>query len=403
MAKKKGKGKYQNLNLENDKTAISNKVLQTNVKKERNPGIDFGRIVCMYAIVLHHILFFGGIDKYSQYKELRILNLATFWHVDGFIFISGYIGHKTTKYSNLFYLWCCTLFYSIGITLYFSKFKPHIYKRQIEFNDFFPVINEKDCIYWYFTAYFGMYLFLPVVNKGIENISKSQLKITVLSFILVFSVLPDYINPKSDIFHMNIGMSVIWHLIFFIVGSYFGKFKKDGNCFKKVIKIIIYALIFYFSTYLCIKLPEYPNYTYDNKQSLKSLKYKVVIFLKSVFIQKRNSLSMILESISVILILINIHYNKYIAKVITFIGPLTFGVYLIHEHSIVREKIIRNILKDYPRQLPLNTVYKIITYKALKVFVICIIIDYFRDILFRILQIRKICILIEKLIFKLFG
>ena len=64
---------------------------------------------------------------------------------------------------------------------------------------------------------------------------------------------------------------------------------------------------------------------------------------------------------------------------------------------------MRDLLKNYPRRLPLNTVYKIIFLKGLKIFGICSIIDYLRNILFRILQIRKICILFEKLIFILFG
>jgi hypothetical protein len=60
------------------------------------------------------------------------------------------------------------------------------------------------------------------------------------------------------------------------------------------------------------------------------------------------------------LFLTNIGYNKYIAKIISFIGPLTFAVYLIHDSRIVRAAIIRNVLRGYPRSLPLSTAYKII-------------------------------------------
>ena len=68
------------------------------------------------------------------------------------------------------YLWLCASFYYLGIIKFFSVFKPNLYKKQIDFNDFFPVINNQ---YWFFTAYFGMYLFLPVINKGLESINKS--------------------------------------------------------------------------------------------------------------------------------------------------------------------------------------------------------------------------------------
>ena len=38
--------------------------------------------------------------------------------------------------------------------------------------EYCPVIFNR---YWYFTTYFGMYLFLPVINKGIENLTKGNL------------------------------------------------------------------------------------------------------------------------------------------------------------------------------------------------------------------------------------
>ena len=37
---------------------------------------------------------------------------------------------------------------------------------------FFPVIFYK---YWYFSEYFGMYLFLPVINKGLSILNQNEL------------------------------------------------------------------------------------------------------------------------------------------------------------------------------------------------------------------------------------
>ena len=167
-----------------------------------------------------------------------------------------------------------------------------------------------------------------------------------------------------------------------------------------MIKIIIYILIFYYSTYLCIKLPNYPINYYSNKQRIKN---KIKIFLNSIFIMRVNSFAMILQSLSIMLFLTIINYNKYIAKIITFIGPLTFGIFLIHENNMIRKIMISNIFENYSSQLPLNTIIKIILLRALKIFGICLIIDYLRNILFRILQIRKLLMIIEKLLFKLFG
>ena len=69
---------------------------------------------------------------------------------------------------------------------------------------------------------------------------------------------------------------------------------------------------------------------------------------------------MILQSISIILFITTIKYNKYIAKIITFFGPLTYGVYLIHDNNIIRAKYIVKIFNNYSQNLPLSNVKKII-------------------------------------------
>ena len=107
---------------------------------------------------------------------------------------------------------------------------------------------------------------------------------------------------------------------------------------------------------------------------------------------------MILQSITLMLLITNISYNKYSAKIITFIGPLTFGIYLIHDNLVIKRKIMNNLLNNYSSDLPFHKVIEIILITSLKIFAKCAIIDYLRNIIFRIFQIKRICIIIEKLI-----
>ena len=109
---------------------------------------------------------------------------------------------------------------------------------------------------------------------------------------------------------------------------------------------------------------------------------------------------MILQSISILLFLTQIKYNKHLDKIITFIGPLTFGVYIIHEHTLIRALFIKNLFNKDSSNLPLYSVINLILLRALKIFTISAFIDYLRHILFTLLRIRKICIFIEKIIFK---
>ena len=80
-------------------------------KKERNSGFDLIKMIAMYAIMIDHIIFHGKlINKYKNYKELYILFIFFFWHINSFAMISGIIGYKTFKYSNLIYLLLCVFF-----------------------------------------------------------------------------------------------------------------------------------------------------------------------------------------------------------------------------------------------------------------------------------------------------
>ena len=108
-----------------------------------------------------------------------------------------------------------------------------------------------------------------------------------------------------------------------------------------------------------------------------------------------NSLLAIVQSISASLFFLQIHYNKYLAKIICFFGPLIFGVYLIHDNEIVRGSIIRTIYDNKPKNLNVNTALGLMLGTPLKIFIFCIIIDYFRYLLFTLLRLKKIFIFLE--------
>ena len=110
----------------------------------------------------------------------------------------------------------------------------------------------------------------------------------------------------------------------------------------------------------------------------------------------------LIQSLSIVLFLLQINYNNYSSKIITFIGPLTFGVYLIHMNRIFFHNIIRGNLQKIRSDLSLNSVIKLVLAKGFKIYVFCCFIEYLRNILFSFLRIRKICIFIEKLIWQLF-
>ena len=130
-------------------------------------------------------------------------------------------------------------FYSIGITLVIKKYKQKWFKSLKEklYEFLFPLVFHK---YWYFTQYFGMYLLLPVVNKGLATLTKTELKMLVISTLGIYIIWKDFFNPKIDTFKMKNGYSVLWLLLFYISGAYIGKYNtKKYNGIKKIIFCLI--------------------------------------------------------------------------------------------------------------------------------------------------------------------
>ena len=93
--------KYEDINS-NDKKEENNQ----SIKKIRNPGVDLARIIAMFIVVITHYIYYGKPSKlFPKYKrQISFLECLTDFHNDVFILISGIVGYKTNKYSNLFYI-----------------------------------------------------------------------------------------------------------------------------------------------------------------------------------------------------------------------------------------------------------------------------------------------------------
>lgn len=359
------------------------------IKIERNPGIDLLRIIAMFAIVLHHVLYQGKVlSKYKYYNSLNLIDTSCYFHISNFGMISGIVGSKTNKYSNLIYIWFWTLFYSVGIHFIFKIFKHNCTQKYKSINFFLPVIFEK---YWYITKYFGMYLFIPLINKGLSNIKQNELKTIVLSINLILFTYKDLILDKDDPFVVQSGYSPLGLLIFYLTGNYLGKYYIVQNKNKNFFFYLICIISYFSSSYLCYYLSFYDN---------KNINMFIYI-LKKLFTLRINSLSMMIQSISLILIFTQIKYNKYISKIVTFLGPLTLGIYLIHCHKYMFINVIYKLFQNYDNILTFKTIFYLVILKSIGIFFICIILDYFRFLIFKALKIRNICNFIDKKLYSI--
>ena len=218
--------KNENIMLDINSNIIKKEINQK-IKKIRNPGIDALRIISMYNIILTHYIDFGHLYRnYPKYKRhLAFIHSFTDWHNNSFILISGIVGYKTNKYSNLLYLWITVFFYSVGIHKYIVYYKNGYKVNNDMYQEYYPITFKR---YWYFTTYFAMYLFLPVLNKGIEYLSKYEFRFVVMSLLCILVFWKDYKNPYNDVYLMFKGYSLIWFLIYYLTGAYIGKYRTNN-------------------------------------------------------------------------------------------------------------------------------------------------------------------------------
>ena len=374
----------ENFNFIEKKSNINN-----NLKlNKRNYGIDLARIISMILIINHHIIYHGGpfsiIDKFSiHYQILVFYNLICCSGVNVFGMISGCVCSFSYKFSNLFYLLFLTFFYNICIALIFYYFKPHL-KIDIKYYLYPLFISD----YWYFNAYFLMYYFLPIINKGLTEINKKTLKFSIINLFLIFSCFGEIKNYNkrfyfNDIFVLKRGFSYIWLLILYLYGSYLGRFRINNIINRNLYYYLKFVIILVLAAFIRMKIVIYKLIYSENK-------FNIIIDYCAP--------SEVIISFSIILICSNINIkNTYLIKIISFFAPLTYGVYLIHNHLLVRIHIIRSHF-IWLTKLKIYQFFIIEILYSFLIFLFCSLLDFLRLLIFKFFKIKQIIIIIIKFI-----
>lgn len=367
-----------------EKLFISNKEIKI-LKNNRNYGLDLARIISMIFIINHHIIFHGGLlsktKKYSiEFNFFIFFNIMCCTGVNIFGMISGFVGYNKHKYSNLLFLLFTTFYYNFGVAFFFNNFWPKIVIKDIQ-EYLIPIFITN---YWYFNSYFLMYFFLPAINKGIMGMNHIEMKYFLINLFIIFSCLgqlKNYIKifNKKDYLLLKNGFSHSWLIILYLYGSYFGRFKNIKN--KKQYFYIKYFSLILLSLFTRTKiiLNTYHKYNYSRGMNIDY-----------------TSPSAVLISISFIIIFATLNINnKFIIKFISFFSPLTFGIYLLHNHNLFRKFIITKkflwLFNFHSNKLILIEIIC-----SIILFLICAILDYIRHLIFKLFRIRQFCMLIVK-------
>lgn len=336
----------------------------------------------MYMVVILHILGCGGIlwtcEKFSlNYYVAWFLETSAYCAVDVFAMISGYV-MVNAKFNGfrIIPLYLTVLFYSAIITLLF-RFLPMLSSfhevtiRELIKGVCIPVVSQQ---YWYFSAYVGMYFFIPFMNKMILSLSKNEYTILCLTIIAIFSLLPVVGLKMFDTFNTGGGYTTIWLICCYFIGAYFKKFPITLSKVK--------CILLYTGSIFCAWFAKFLSHVLLKLIFSKDTELDLFIDYTSVFI--------IISGIALLLLFSQINIkSSYVQKNISFISNLAFSVYIIHVQPLIFNYILKYKFADLAFDNPFFLLLKVFL-GAFLIFLLCVCIDIFRYFIFKILKINDI-------------
>lgn len=295
---------------------------------KRNLGIDALRIVSMLMILCMHILEHGGII--NNLKPLSInyvvfwgLEILTYCGVNCYALVSGYVNcfSKGYRFSRIISLWLQVVFYGIIITAIICAINPSLFEAKQIIGAIFPVVTGQ---YWYFTAYFCLFFFMPGLNIIINSISKKQLQVMIIAIIVLFSLIPTISN--KDPFIVKSGFSTTWLACCYLIGGYIRKYGIKKRIFKH--KLLVFLL--------CILA------TYGSKMGIEFISSALNMYHSGNLLVNYTSPTILLGAITLLAYFSEKEVNRGGQHFIEFAASSSFGVYLIHEQPLFRDIVVKD-------------------------------------------------------------
>lgn len=288
-----------------------------NEKKTYFYNLDLLRIVSMFMIVLTHILGKGGLRDAVEGREDTYFFIVWFMQILAYVavncygLISGYIGVDSDyKLSKIASLWLQVFFYTLVITGCFALFGYQL-DAQDWLGAFFPVVTSQ---YWYVTAYFGLLVFKPLLDKGLCSLSDKQLGQLAVAIFLIFSLVPALFNNKVLEYSLSKGFGMTWLIILYIWGGYLRRLKLEK------IKTGFLLLIYFVSSLI----------TFLGMNEIG----KIWFWYPSP--------SLVLSSLAIFILFAKWKLSSQgkLIPLVIYLAPASFGVYLIYLHPLIEKYLL---------------------------------------------------------------
>lgn len=264
-----------------------------------------------------------------NYSSTWLITILTSVAVNVYVLITGYyLGNNPTinfqTYSKrLIRILLPTIFYSIIINLIYPLSRGYVPSFEKITNTLFPIYNSN---YWFVTKYLGLITLSPFISIILNHINKKL----HISLIFIMLILTCEITPTIGYCHVYDagGNTLLWFICLFITGSYIHKYNTSVKIRANSGKLFIIIGLLITSIFLIRNFykMQHGGYTIISKPHYNSIE---IYILSSLLLIWATSLKI---------------KNTGIISNLAKIGCLTFGIYLIHDNVLVREKLWNKIV-----------------------------------------------------------
>lgn len=342
---------------------------------KRNYGIDLLRLVLMLMVVVLHVLGHGGIlsavaPLSAKYNIAWLLESFAYCAVNCYALITGYVYIKGKyKFSSLIQICLQAVLYSVGIIMCIWILKPGSFSFKNLVNFAFPASKRA---YWYLSSYVGLFLLIPLLNAGINALSKAQAKKCLCITFFAFTVIPTF--ARQDTFAVNNGYGTLWLMYLYVIGACIRNFEwGDKLSSKKAALLYVCGIVLSWG----IKIGQECITTLITGEAKNHFNFISYI-----------SPTMVLAAVALFFAFKNAKIPRWMTGFISSFAPAAFGVYLIHEHEIVKAHfVIGKFAFLAERSVPVMIAGTLAS--ALIIFTVCLFIDWIRHKVFSLIHVKE--------------
>jgi len=299
--------------------------------RKREANFELLRVIAMFMVVILHYLSHGDVLIKLGAPISKVNILATLIEsfcivaVNVWVLISGYfLSTSGFHLKKIIQIILEVLFYTITISIVMQIVGTYSMGKSDGFYKIaqycFPIASEH---YWFATSYVFMYILSPVLNSGIRKLSRWQLKVIIMGLLFWFCVIKTFIPVNFVTDDMGYGLN--WFIVLYLIAAYIRKYD------VRIMSNGKQSMIVYIASCLLIFVIELLIYGYNSATGGFNY-YFDVPFHYNYLLCLTGALGLF-SSVRYLKVT-----NRFISKSAIFIAPMTFGVYLLHEHIEIRDR-----------------------------------------------------------------